>query len=82
MCSSDLTYIQQGHILLRVEDEGKGIPETLVERVWLPFFSTKDRGVGLGLAICERIAMQHRASIEIISGPRGTAFVVKFSLAP
>ena len=76
------TYTQQGDIFMRVEDEGKGIPETLIERVWLPFFSTKDRGVGLGLAVCERIAMQHRASIEIISGPRGTAFVVKFSLTP
>ncbi|KAF0197184.1 MAG: PAS domain-containing protein [Bacillota bacterium] len=76
------TYEQHGQVLMRVEDEGNGIPETLLERIWLPFFTTKDRGVGLGLAVCEHIAMQHRASIDVFPGPPGAAFVVRFTLLP
>ena len=75
------TYKQRGYVFMRVENNGEGIPEALLEQIWLPFFTTKDRGVGLGLAVCEHIAMQHRASIDVVPASRGTAFVVKFNLS-
>lgn len=59
---------------VQVTDEGDGISEATREKLFTPFFTTKDRGLGLGLALCHRILEEHRGSIQIASEPgRGTS---------
>jgi signal transduction histidine kinase len=65
----------EGRTLLEVSDQGKGIPEALVERVLDPFFTTKPQGqgTGLGLALVNEIVRMHRGEITIERiQPRGT----------
>jgi signal transduction histidine kinase len=47
------------------EDEGTGIPEELLKKIWDPFFSTKDKGTGLGLGIVKNIIEAHNGAIQI-----------------
>jgi two-component system nitrogen regulation sensor histidine kinase GlnL len=59
---------------VQVLDEGEGIPEATRARLFTPFFTTKDRGLGLGLALCHRILEEHKGAIQISSEPgKGTA---------
>lgn len=67
--------------VLEVADDGVGIPEANLDRVFDPFYSTRERGLGLGLAICRRIVEGHGGSIEV--APReegGTIFRVTLPL--
>jgi len=63
---------------LVIKDKGPGIPEEIMEKIALPFFTTNDKHTGLGLAVCYSIAARHNARIEIKTGPEGTAFYVIF----
>ncbi len=64
-------------IKLLIQDSGIGIPSEDIGRLFDPFFSTKDGGVGLGLSIAHRIIDQHRGKIEVESAPgKGTLFTV------
>ncbi|CDX04337.1 Adaptive-response sensory-kinase SasA [bioreactor metagenome] len=72
------TYIQQGNVILEVEDQGRGIPNEIKDKVGTPFFTTKLNGTGLGMAICYSIAERHNALIDLQSGPQGTKVRVKF----
>ena len=56
---------------LSVTDNGPGIPNDVRERIFEPFFSTKERGVGLGLATVLRIVEAHGGSIEVDNPPAG-----------
>jgi signal transduction histidine kinase len=63
------------HILIK--DSGVGIPDEDMNRLFDPFFSTKERGIGLGLSIAHRIIDQHHGKIEVESAPgKGTLFTV------
>jgi signal transduction histidine kinase len=67
-----------------VEDTGRGIPGTDLERVFVPFFTTKreGRGTGLGLSICQGLVRSHGGEIEVRSEEgRGTRMVVRLPLA-
>jgi signal transduction histidine kinase len=57
-----------------VSDTGHGIPAALKNRVFLPFFTTRDRGTGLGLAIVHRIVSGHGGTIDVSSSESGTTF--------
>jgi len=76
------TQLQGNQIILMVQDEGAGIAPELLEKIGTPFFTTKDTGTGLGLAVCYSIATRHHATIEVESSSSGTAFYVKFSILP
>ena len=70
----DLGQGQRSMAEIQVLDEGQGIPEGVRARLFTPFFTTKDKGLGLGLALCHRIIEEHRGAIQIASEPgRGTA---------
>jgi signal transduction histidine kinase len=72
----------EGGVRVVVEDEGPGVPEALRERVFEPFFSTKPRAGGLGLAITRRLVEQAGGAIEIrAKEPRGSLFCVTLPLA-
>jgi two-component system nitrogen regulation sensor histidine kinase GlnL len=59
---------------VQVVDEGAGIPEATLNRLFTPFFTTKDTGLGLGLALCHRVVEEHKGAIQIASQPgKGTA---------
>jgi len=64
-------------IKLSIQDSGIGIPPEDIGRLFDPFFSTKEGGVGLGLSIAHRIIDQHRGKIEVESAlGEGTLFTV------
>jgi signal transduction histidine kinase len=64
-------------VLVRVSDTGPGIPMHLWEKVWEPFFSTKEDGTGLGLAIALRTVEEHGGRLELRpSEGRGATFVM------
>jgi nitrogen fixation/metabolism regulation signal transduction histidine kinase len=68
---------------LAVSDTGHGISHEMKERLFLPYFSTKERGTGLGLAIVSRIVEDHRGSIRVEENkPVGSRFVVELPVAP
>jgi len=64
-----------------VEDQGVGIPDANLDRIFHPFFTTKSRGTGLGLAITQRIVREHGGHIEVKSVPgKGTRFTLVFPI--
>jgi two-component system, NtrC family, nitrogen regulation sensor histidine kinase NtrY len=68
---------------LAVADSGHGVTQEVKERLFLPYFSTKQRGTGLGLAIVSRIVEDNRGSIRVEENrPMGARFVMELPLAP
>ena len=67
---------------LIVSDTGQGVSRDVKERLFLPYFSTKQRGTGLGLAIVSRIVEDHHGSIRVEENkPVGSRFVVELPVA-
>jgi two-component system sensor histidine kinase HydH len=60
-----LAWADAGMLLLRVKDDGPGIPKDILSRIFEPFFSTKPMGTGLGMAICHSLVHQHGGAIEV-----------------
>jgi signal transduction histidine kinase len=68
------------HSVVRIviADNGPGIPPAEREKLFLPYYSTKQRGSGLGLAIVRRIVAEHGGSIDVTDNtPRGTRFAIE-----
>ena len=71
--------------LLEVElsDSGRGIPEEILGKIFDPLFTTKAKGIGLGLAVCLTIVERHGGSIAVRSEEgRGTTFPVSLPIWP
>ena len=68
---------------VRISDTGPGIPKERLDKIFLPFFTTKEKGTGLGLALVHKIILAHngQVSVESVEGS-GTAFVVGLPLHP
>jgi len=70
---------KQNYTFISISDDGPGIPEDLKEKIFNPFFTTKEQGTGLGLSITSRIADEHRGFIEVSNiPPHGADFRVFF----
>ena len=67
--------------LVRVEDDGPGIAPENLDKVFDPFFTTRDTGTGLGLAIARKIVESHRGQIRVQSPPPGRPHGCRFSIA-
>lgn len=68
---------RQMYMEIRVSDTGRGIPRENIDRVFDPFFSTKDRGTGLGLAIVSTVVNAHGGFMDVESAPgEGTVFTI------
>ncbi|MCC7111721.1 MAG: HAMP domain-containing protein [Deltaproteobacteria bacterium] len=63
------TELEEGRLVLSVEDTGKGLDAATLERVWTPFFTTKEKGSGLGLPLVRKLARDHRGDAELSSTP-------------
>ena len=61
-----------------IEDDGRGMDASTLERAMLPFFTTKEEGSGLGLALCDRLARAQGGTLQLLSRPNeGTAAVIR-----
>ena len=64
-------------VWIKVADNGPGIPEEVLEKIFIPFFSTKKSGSGIGLSLCKQIVMLHKGTLQVQSVEgKGTAFVI------
>lgn len=65
--------------VIKVADNGTGIPEEVLDKIFIPFFSTKKSGSGIGLSLCKQIMMLHKGNIQVQSiETQGTAFLLQF----
>jgi two-component system nitrogen regulation sensor histidine kinase NtrY len=68
-------------VLVRVSDNGQGMTADVLEQIFIPFFSTRKQGTGIGLSLCKQILLLHKATIQAQSQPgKGTAFTIQFGL--
>ncbi len=73
---------EDGAVEISVTDDGAGIAAEHLPRIFEPFFSTKDGGTGLGLALTQQIVAEHGGRIEVDSSPgRGTTFTMRLPAA-
>nr|WP_269846569.1 ATP-binding protein [Paenibacillus roseus] len=75
------TSLKPNNVQLQVSDNGCGISEEKLERLFEPFYTTKTRGTGLGLPLCLSIVERHHGKIAVESEEgRGTVFTVSFHI--
>jgi signal transduction histidine kinase len=66
-------------VVIKVADNGIGISDDLMEKIFIPFFSTRKTGSGIGLSLCKQIMMLHKGNIKVQSVEgEGTAFFLFF----
>lgn len=66
-------------VVLKITDNGTGMPEEVLDKIFIPFFSTKKSGSGIGLSLCKQIVMLHRGTIQVQSKEgEGTSFALQF----
>ncbi|MCX8181896.1 MAG: ATP-binding protein [Candidatus Methanomethyliaceae archaeon] len=66
------------HFVIRIGDTGSGIPKEILDRLFTPFFTTKAKGMGLGLAVSKKLVEAHGGTISVESEVgKGTTFTIK-----
>ena len=64
------------------QDEGRGLPEELLDRIYEPGFTTTSGSPGLGLAVCKKVVEQHGGEIRVRSKPQqGATFSIVLPVA-
>jgi nitrogen fixation/metabolism regulation signal transduction histidine kinase len=73
-------YTSSNHkTIIKVADNGNGMPAELLDKIFIPFFSTRKNGSGIGLSLCKQIMMLHKGNIQVQSVEgEGTAFLLQF----
>ena len=72
-------FIREGVPVITVSDNGSGIVPEALDKVFVPFFTTKQGGSGIGLSVCRQIMNRHGGSISVTSeADRGTVFTLQF----
>jgi len=73
---------EDNQVWFSVEDTGGGMPPEVLEKIFNPFFTTKKKGTGLGLAVIHKIVADHHGSVSVQSLPdQGTTFRIKLPVA-
>jgi two-component system nitrogen regulation sensor histidine kinase NtrY len=73
------SYLNNRKIIIKVSDNGLGMSEEIMDKIFIPFFSTKKNGSGIGLSLCKQIMMLHKGNITAQSRiGEGTAFTLQF----
>jgi PAS domain S-box-containing protein len=70
----------EGFLDISISDTGHGISEDVKNKIFLPFFTTKEKGTGLGLAIVHKIIVSHGGNISVESSEKGTTFTLRLPL--
>jgi signal transduction histidine kinase len=77
------TELRDGFLVVSISDNGKGIPPEEIEKLFDPFYTGKQGGMGLGLTSTKNILDCHTASVEVTSVPKqGTTFTIYFKMPP
>ncbi len=75
------TLVREGQVDVIMEDTGHGIGEEIISDIFKPFYTTKTRGSGLGLACVERIIREHRGEVSVSSETgKGTRFIISLPM--
>lgn len=72
------TYLDKDDVILSVENNGKQIPQEILDKLGTPFFTTKEMGTGLGLAVCYSIVARHNGKVNVKSDNNLTKFGISF----
>jgi signal transduction histidine kinase len=74
----DVSVVKENKLVrIAIEDNGHGITEDVLKKIFIPFFTTKTQGTGLGLSLVQKIVLAHNGRIEVRSTPgSGTRFLV------
>jgi len=64
---------RRNHCVIEVSDNGSGIDEDIIERIFVPFFTTKREGSGVGLALTRQIMIAHGGDVKVTNQPQGGA---------
>lgn len=76
------SQLENGMVELTIADTGSGLTDEMRERLFLPYFSTKQRGTGLGLAIAAKIVQEHQGTIRAEKNvPAGAKFILELRAA-
>ncbi len=70
----------QDCLSISISDTGHGIPDDIKDKIYMPFFTTKERGTGLGLTIVHKVVVSHGGSLHLDTGCQGTTFTVNLPL--
>jgi signal transduction histidine kinase len=74
---------QDQQVWFAVQDTGSGMTPEVLEKIFNPFFTTKDKGTGLGLAVINKIVSDHHGTVTVKSSPdQGTTIKVKLPCEP
>ena len=66
-------------LVIKLADNGSGMPDDVLDKIFVPFFSTKKSGSGIGLSLCKQIMRVHKGNITVQSKENeGTAFYLLF----
>lgn len=72
-------HVANEKVMIRVTDNGCGMSEEMADKIFIPFFSTKKNGSGIGLSLCKQIMLLHGGQIQAQSVPgQGSAFILLF----
>lgn len=75
-------FVRDAQVIFEVQDNGKGIPQHLQREIFVPFYSTRPDGSGIGLSLSKQIVASHRGNITVQSAPgEGTTFRVSLPTA-
>jgi len=69
---------KNGKVIIQVKDNGPGIDEDNIDKIFIPFFTTKKSGSGIGLSLARQIMRMHKGSIYFTSNEEGTTFTLEF----
>lgn len=73
------TVNTNNRVVIKVSDNGKGMDKEVMDKIFIPFFTTKKTGSGIGLSLCKQIMQLHKGSVAVQSTPgEGTTFTLQF----
>jgi nitrogen fixation/metabolism regulation signal transduction histidine kinase len=73
----EILSVSPNRIQIKVTNNGSMIPPELQEKIFVPFFTTKENGSGIGLSICQEIVKLHKGSLMVVTSPDQTSFIVE-----
>lgn len=69
-------HTKNGQTEIKIMDNGPGISHEIMEQIFIPFFTTKENGSGIGLSLSRQIMKNHGGSIDVVSSPGNTVFTL------
>jgi signal transduction histidine kinase len=71
---------ENNKVLIKIADNGIGIPSEQMDKIFIPFFTSRKNGTGIGLSLCKQIMTMHKGVIRVQSTEgKGTIFTLQFN---